>query len=195
MNGFAKDNAPFAAPMTKAEFLRWVQRQERRHELVAGRAVMHPGSTHRHALLATRFVVAFSTRLDVEQWSVSTAEFGVEAGEGIRYPDVLIASADIEATAMATDRPVVIVEILSPSSVGTDMTEKLAEYTSLPSLQSYIVASQDEAIVWVWQRNAASGAFPSKPQEIAGREASIVITALDLALPMAELYRGIKTGG
>ena len=194
MTGFAEDNAPYAAPMTKAEFLRWVQRQERRHEFVAGRAVMHPGSTHRHALLATRFVVAFSNRLDGEQWSIATAEFGVETGAGIRYPDVLIAPADIEATAFSTHRAVVIVEILSPSSVGTDMTEKLAEYTSLPSLQAYIVASQDEAIVWVWQRNAASGAFPAKPQEIAGREAAVELTALGLSLPMAELYRGIKTG-
>jgi Uma2 family endonuclease len=155
---------------------------------------MHPGSTHRYALLATRFVVACCNRLDAEQWSVSTAEFGVEVGEGIRYPDVLIAPADIEATALATDRPVVIVEILSPSSVGIDMTEKLAEYTSLASLQAYVVASQDEVIAWVWQRDAASGAFPARPHEIAGRDAAIVLAALDLALPMAELYRGIKTG-
>lgn len=194
MNGFAEDNAPYAAPMTKAEFLRWVQRQDRRHEFVAGRAVMHPGSTHRHALLATRFVVTFCNRLDAEQWSISTAEFGVEVGGGIRYPDVLIAPADIEATALATDRPVVIVEILSPSSVGTDMTEKLAEYTSLPSLQAYIVASQDEVIAWGWQRDAVSGAFPAKPKEIAGREGAISIVALEVTLPMAELYSGIKTG-
>ena len=35
--------------------------------------------------------------------------------------------------------------------------------------------------------------IPAKPQEIAGREAAIA--ALDLSLPMAELYLGIKTGG
>lgn len=93
-----------------------------------------------------------------------------------------------------SDAPVLIVEVLSPSSTGTDLTAKLAEYTSLPSLQAYIVASQDEPIVWVWQRDAATGAFPDKPQEVSGREAAIGVAALELSLPMADLYRGIKTG-
>lgn len=194
MTGFAEDNVSYVPSMTKAEFLSWVQRQERRYEFVDGRAMMHPGSIHRHALLATRFVVTLSSRLDADQWSISTAEFGVDVGGNIRYPDVLVARADIEATALATDKPVLIAEILSPSSVGTDMTAKLAEYTSLPSLLAYAVASQDEPIVWIWQRDEATGAFPDKPHEVAGRETAIAIPALALSLPMADLYRGIKTG-
>ena len=84
-------------------------------------------------------------------------------------------------------------EVLSPSSVGTDMVEKLAEYTSLASLEAYIVASQDEPICWVWQRSGEDRSFPKTPEEIAGRDKAIMIAALGISLPLSEIYRGIGT--
>ncbi len=194
MSGFAEDGAPaYDAPMTKAVFLQWVQRQERRHELKDGRAIMHAGTTHRHAVLSARFVGALSLRLDPDRWAICTADFAVEIGDVVRYPDVLVQTTGIDGAALSTDKPVLLVEVLSPSSVGTDMTVKLAEYTSLASLEAYIVASQDEAILWVWQRDAASKTFPAKPQEISGRGSELNIASLGIALPLAELYRGITT--
>lgn len=74
------------------------------------------------------------------------------------------------------------------------MNLKLAEYTSLPSLQCYIVASQDEAIVWVWQRDEDTGGFPALPEEIVGIDAAIVVRALCITLPLGEIYRGLFKG-
>ncbi len=193
MTGFAEDNASCAAPMTKAEFLRWVQRQERRHEFVAGRAVMHAGSTKRHNWLAQNSAFMLRQRLVSDDWCIGFADVAVSIRDDIRYPDVLLEKREGDGRDLVCEAPVLIAEILSPSSTGADLTIKLAEYTSLPSLQAYIVASQDEPIVWLWQRDAASRAFPAKPQEIAGREAAITVAGLGLSLPMAELYRGIKT--
>jgi Uma2 family endonuclease len=102
----------------------------------------------------------------------------------------LVERLNADGKALSTQSPVVLIEVLSPSSTGTDMTEKLAEYTSLPSLEAYIVASQDEPICWVWQRGE-DRAFPKKPKEIAGRDKSIDIAALGISLPLAEIFRGI----
>ena len=92
---------------------------------------------------------------------------------------------------MSTTWAVLLVEVLSPSSVARDMNLKLAEYTSLPSLQCYVVASQDEAIVWVWQRDEDTGAFPALPQEISGLDGRIDVRSLGIDLPLAEIYRGL----
>jgi hypothetical protein len=73
------------------------------------------------------------------------------------------------------------------------MNVKLAEYTQIPTLEGYIVASQDEPILWVWQRDADSRAFPATPAEITGREATLVLDATALSVPLAEIYRGIST--
>jgi len=191
MAGFAEDSAPYQVPMSKLAFLHWIVQQERRHEFVRGRPVMHPGSTKRHALLSGRFVVALAKRLDPDEWFISTAEYGVDTGEHIRYPDVLVAREGQDGAALSTDSPVVIIEVLSPSSTGTDMTEKVVEYTSLATLEAYVVASQDEPSLWLWQRGPEGGHFPTQPQQIAGLDAEVSIAALSIRLPLGEIYRRI----
>ena len=71
-----------------------------------------------------------------------------------------------------------------------DFTDKLEEYTRFPSLEAYIIASQDEPICWIWERDASTG-FPAKPVEIAGRDSSIALAGRAIALPPAELYLGV----
>jgi Uma2 family endonuclease len=179
--------------LDKRAFLQWVQKQERRYELKDGEVVMHPGVSRDHTALVTRFVLALGNRLDPDTWAVGATDFAVEIGPDIRYPDVLVERIHTDRKALSTQDPVVLIEVLSPSSVGTDMALKLAEYTSLPSLETYIVASQDEPICWVWQRGGEDRDFPKSPEEISGRDKEIVIAALGITLPMSEIFRGIGT--
>lgn len=178
--------------MGKAEFFAWLQMHEGgRYELKNGEIVVQAGSKQQHARLSGRFLNAIARQLDLGEWLAVMADFAVEIENDIRYPDVVIARASPDPAALSTDAPSLIVEVLSPSSAGRDMVEKLAEYTSLPSLEAYVVASQDEAIVWVWQRDQATRTFPALPLEIAGLDGSIEIAALGVTVPLAEIYRGI----
>jgi Uma2 family endonuclease len=186
-------NAPLGLKLDKQAFLQWVQKQERRYELKDREVVMHPGVSHLHAVLVGRFVAGLANRLDPDVWAICPTDFAVEVGPDIRYPDVLVERVRADGRVLSTETPIVLVEVLSPSSVGTDMTVKLAEYTSLASLEAYIVASQEEPICWVWQRSGENRTFPPKPEEIAGRDKAIEIAALGIALPMAEIFRGIGT--
>jgi Uma2 family endonuclease len=195
MTGFSEDPAPFAARLGKAAFFTWVQAQEGgRFELKDGHIVMHAGSTTSHWVISSRFVAAFSSRLDLNRWVCGMADLAIEIGEDVRYPDVAVHAFAELMGPRSTDKPSLVVEVLSPSSVSRDMHLKLAEYTSLPSLQCYIVASQDEAIVWVWQRDEDTGAFPALPEEICGLEAAIAVRALAITLPFGEIYRGLFGG-
>lgn len=94
---------------------------------------------------------------------------------------------------MSTATPLLIVEVLSPFSTGLDFTVKLAEYLSLDALEAYIVASQDEPIVWVWQRSEANREFVSRPVEVCGRQTVIELEALGILLPLSDIYRGVGT--
>lgn len=192
MTGFAENKLPpYAAPMTKAAFLRWVQGRPGRFELKDGRVVMQAGGSRHHAIVIGRLVGLLSSRLDPELWNVVRTELAVEVADDIRYPDLLIERANQSGDALSATEPIVLVEVLLPSSVGTDMTIKLSEYTSLPSLEGYVVASQDEPICWVWQRAGEARAFPAIPMEIKGQDSAIGIAALGVALPLADVYRGI----
>lgn len=190
-------NAPLDLKLCKPEFLRWVQLQQGRYELKGGEVIMQAGTTRGHWRVYNRFIVEFSKQLDSERWEVGGTDLAVEISEDVRYPDVLVEAAGRDGKELSTSEPVLLVEVLSPSSVGTDMTQKPAEYASLPSLKAYIVASQEEPIVWLWLRGppqgSMSGAMPEKPLEIAGRDAAIEVPDLGLALSLSKIYRGIGT--
>ncbi len=193
MTGFSEEpRASYSARMDKAAFFAWLKTREGgRYELKDGEIIVHAGSTIRHARLSAKFVIALATRLDIDTWAVAASDAAIEIGDDIRYPDVVVERLLDDGSSPSTSRPTLLVEVLSPSSVGRDMRDKHGEYLGLPSLEAYIVASQDEPIVWIWQRDKVSREFPAEPTEIAGREREITLDALAISLPLAEIYRGI----
>ncbi|KUO57768.1 MAG: hypothetical protein APF80_03030 [Alphaproteobacteria bacterium BRH_c36] len=190
-------NAPLDLKLRKPEFLRWVQEREGRYELKGGIVTVQAGTTRGHAIICARFLSEILGQLDRNAWEACIADLGVEIGETVRYPDVLVESAGRDGRDLSTSEPALLVEVLSPSSVGTDMTEKPAEYAMLPTLKAYIVASQEEPIVWIWSRGqpqgGAVGEMPQQPLEIAGRDGIIEVPDLGLALSLSEIYRSIGT--
>jgi Uma2 family endonuclease len=119
------------------------------------------------------------------------ADFGLDAGpETLRYPDIVVdrtggAAGDYVATA-----PVLLAEVLSPTTAEIDLGDKAAEYLRLPSLLSYLVFAQSGHKAYVWTRNADG--FPPAPSVIVGRDKIIRIAVLNLALPMGAVYAGVE---
>jgi len=181
-------------PTEPDAFLRWASqrpREEGKYELSRG-VVQHTTINVRmsHARICTNLVVAISSLLDPDKFFVATADFAVRTHDGIRGPDLVVAPASTELTALWTDAPLLIAEVLSGSSVGRDFTEKLHEYRAISSLQAYMICSQDEPRVWVWTR-LDDGSWPGVPLEVAGREASLPLPAMEIELFMAAIFRGI----
>ena len=84
--------------------------------------------------------------------------------------------------------PVLLAEVLSPSSGKIDLGDRPAEYLKLPSLLAYLVLSQDEPKCWAWIRRESG--FPAGPEIIAGKESAIRIPALSLEVSLQDIYRG-----
>jgi Uma2 family endonuclease len=170
----------------KPAFIEWVQRQDGRYELVKGCVVMMVGATRRHAIMISNLVVSLTNQLDPREWMV-ISEFGLDLGpETLRYPDILVDRAGGNPGDYVANEPVLAIEILSPSSTAVDLGDKVSEYLTLPSLSSYVVFAQDEPKAWVWSR--VDGAFPATPAVIAGKDKSIHMPALHIALPFAAVY-------
>jgi len=178
--------------MSKAAFIEWNAAGEERCELVGGRVVMMPRPSRAHGLIVSNLVVALRSQLDPHQWGV-IPEFGLDAGpETLRYPDIVVDRAGGGAKDHTATAPVLLAEVLSPSTAEIDLGDKAAEYLRIPSLLGYMVFSQDEPKAWVYVRTDAQ--FMVGPELISGTEATIRIAALQLELPMADIYAGIKAG-
>ena len=181
------------AKIDKATFFRFAaDHPEQRYELERGRIVQQmTGGTKRHGLVARRIAQLIEQQVDGARWTVAL-DRGVGVGASGRFPDVVVEPANEPLDSLATERPTIIVEVLSPSTTATDLNTKPGEYLAIPTLDAYIVAGQDEAAMMVWVRDA-NGAFPQVGIEIAGLGETVAINGRDLAvaLKLADIYHGI----
>jgi Uma2 family endonuclease len=175
--------------MDKFEFLAWVQQHEGRYELAGRRVVMMTGGSRGHAILVRRLASSLERRLDGKRWTVLTSDFGVDLGPAtVRYPDVVVDVAGGRLKDLTATAPVLIAEIISPSSAKDDLGAKAEEYVRLPSLAAYLVLDQGEPEARIWLRGAAGFAR----ELIKGRDAVIGIASLGIDLPLAEVYRDFR---
>ncbi|TFF17790.1 Uma2 family endonuclease [Jiella endophytica] len=176
---------------TVEDFLRWNDGREGRYEFVRGRITqMMTGGTRHHAQLMLELAILLKAGLASGDYIVTAADYAVRTPFGVRYPDVLVEPRSRgTGKSLATNQPVLIAEILSPSSLATDFGEKAEEYTALESLEHYLVLSQDEPRVWLWSRGE-DGAF-GKPEMTAGSDETVTLAGLGITLALAEIYRGI----
>jgi Uma2 family endonuclease len=176
--------------MNQQDFLAWVQGRDERYELDRGRVVMMTEGSRAHWQITANLLMALVARLDPDRVA-ALPEFGVDLGpDTIRFLDVVVdaageASGDLKATA-----PVLIAEVLSPSSERIDLGDKAAEYLRLPSLLAYFVFAQDEMKAWVWTRGVAN--FPASADVLEGEGAVVRIERLSLDLPFTAVYERVR---
>lgn len=185
MNAFAKVDVE--------TFFRFAaEHPEQRYELEKGVIVQQmTGGTRRHGLVTLQLCRLMQDQIDATKLTV-VHERGVKVGTSARYPNIVIEPSSEPGDSLATAQPVLIVEVLSPSTTATDLNAKHGEYLSIPTLDAYIVASQSEPALLIWQR-LTNGTFPSNPDQIEGLMQSVEITGrqFKVMLPLADIYKGV----
>ncbi len=137
--------------MTVDEFLPWAEGRQGRWELHDGVPVMM--SPERAAHVRTKFSAAKA--LDA---ALATAGLPCEVfidGLTIRIdartsfePDAsVVCGPPRPDDIIAVDDPIVVVEVLSPSTAAIDLNRKLSGYFSLSSLRHYLVLDPDRRVV------------------------------------------------
>ena len=182
-------------PTDTEEFLRWGTTLDPDHpfkyELSNGKVSRMMIQVSRgHWRVTANILGEFLQKLDRSRFEAGPTEFGVRTGVGVRYPDVVVDRASSHIEGLACEAPIVIVEVLSPSTAGLDFTVKLREHKAIASVQTYLICSQDEPRTWVWQRGP-DGAWPELPVELAGRDGTITLRELGVELSMANIFLDI----
>ena len=133
-----------AQVLSRQEFQCWVEQQPRgRYERVGG--VVHAMAPERwiHARIKARVWRALETAIGAAGLTCQAAPDGitVEIDDDTDYePDALVnCGAPIPDDATAAPNPIVVVEVLSPSTERVDTGGKLADYFRVPSIQHYLL--------------------------------------------------------
>jgi len=104
------------------------------------------------------------------------------------YPDLQVVCDSSPSTSAYQDSPVLIIEVLSPSTRSYDLDEKMNAYLQIPSLQCYIVLEQHQPVAIVLRRS--EGGFLR--QQIEGIDETIALPFLDCELAMRDIYDRIE---
>ncbi len=178
-------------PTSPDKFLVWAEGQEEKHEYVDGIVIMQAGASRDHERVAKRIFVSLLRQVDEAEFDVNKGDFGAHIGDGhgrgsILLPDVMIDLQSGQGKERATTTPIVVVEVLSPSTDLAHHVDKLRQYARLPSLIHYLVFSQDEPEVHVWRKD--DNGWPSQPTVLEGMEAVIALPEVGATIKLFEVY-------
>ncbi len=140
--------------MTSDEFIAWAMEQPegQRYELVAGEVVAMAPERSAHALVKARVWRALDEAVAAAGLPCTAYPDGmaVVVDDATTYePDALVRCGEpLPDDAVKVFDPVIVVEVLSPSSRARDTGAKLEDYFRLPSLHHYlIVKTENRAVI------------------------------------------------
>lgn len=166
------------------EFLGWESQQEGRWEFDGLEPHLMTGGSTIHNQITGALEFAIRRRLS-PPCRVFRETMRLRLARTLRYPDLMVVCSPLTFATELTD-PVVLVEVLSPSSLKTDRIHKNREYEEVSSVQRYIILEQDVTAAEVYSRQ---GDLWVRSTVI--NEGNLVMPEIGMEVPLAEIYAGL----
>jgi Uma2 family endonuclease len=177
-------------PVTVEAYLELEERSENRHEYVDGQLLAMAGETGEHEDIVFNIVTALRPIAQAKGCRLRGPSVKLRvSGRRYRYPDVYIVYAPRSNDPRLEENPCFIIEVISPNTAATDRITKLDEYTSLPSLQRYVLIEQDRRFVIVYRRTTEGWLYQTF------QDGTIDVPCLETTLTLDQIYAGIKFKG
>jgi Uma2 family endonuclease len=128
--------------LTVEEYLQAYRGARGRYELVEGEVVKMAAETAQHVRLKGRTFRALANAIEKMNLPCEAFQDGMSvkiAAKTAREPDVAVQCGIVADESLILSSPLIVVEVVSPSSGKTDEFDKLADYFSVPSIMHYLI--------------------------------------------------------
>ena len=177
------------------EYLAFEIQSELRHEYYRGEIFLMTGGSSAHSIIKMNLGRLIGNHLAANSCVAFDADMRVkvERSELYTYPDISIACPPIEferrTGAETLLNPVVLIEVLSPSTENYDRGKKFEHYSRIPSLREYLLVSQDEPHVEKRVRDKDGNWILSMVSDI---HAAVTIESIHCVLRLDEIYAKVR---
>jgi Uma2 family endonuclease len=130
---------------------------------------------------------ALTGRLRGNPCQAYTSNLEILVAGSIRYPVAFVACSSLPRGTLVVTDPVVVFEVLSPSTASTDVGAKNEEYRDTPSIQRYVMLVQDRQRATVFARDGGDWVG-----HIVSGDAVLAMPEIGVEVPLAELYEGVS---
>lgn len=132
-----------AQRFSREQFRHWADGRKGRYERVAGEPVAMSPERIGHARVKSRIWAALDRAVRAANIQCEALPDGItiEVDDDTDYePDAILnCGPPAPGEAVAATNPVVVIEVLSPGTQSIDLTDKLADYFRVPSIQHCLV--------------------------------------------------------
>ncbi|HEY9718025.1 MAG TPA: Uma2 family endonuclease [Trichormus sp.] len=180
--------------MTVEEYLKFEETSPIKHEYLDGRIFAMTGSNRRHNCIGGNIFAVLHGFLAGTpcQPFIEAMKARVKSANCFYYPDVMVAcDEDADDESVYTENPVLIVEVLSPSTASVDRREKLTNYTKIPALVEYLIVHQRYRRVELYRKDHAGN---WSKHELRGMD-SISLESLlkgELTISLDTIYKNVS---
>jgi Uma2 family endonuclease len=178
------------AGMTAAEFLAWEAGQTERHDFVAGKVFAMSGAEDRHVTVTGNFYMALRQHLSGTPCRAFITDMKVAAADDscFFYPDVVVTcSAADRQSPLIKREPMLIIEVLSPSTAAYDLGSKFAHYRQISTLREIVFIDMDERRADVYRK----GADALWVLHSFGAGADVQFASVDLTITTAAMFADV----
>lgn len=148
-------SVPALKSLTVDQFLEWDHGDDRSYDLVHGEVVAMAPTQPAHQIIAANIARRLSEALDARPPCNVRVEAPIvvdERGDTCHHADLAVTCRPHEPHQKATPEPILIVEVLSPSTENHDRTVKVPDYRALPSVQEIVLVDQQKPYCEIHRR-------------------------------------------
>jgi Uma2 family endonuclease len=175
---------------TLAEFLAWEKEQLDRHEFCRGEMFAVVGGKRGHGRVISNLVRHLGNQLDGTPCQVFSEGMKVLAGDDAFHPDVFIScDREFSADQLTFETPILVIEVLSPSTEAYDRGRKRASYRQLASLREYVLIDPDSRSIEVYRRDT-DGAWGFSDLS---QQAALELASVGCAVAAVDLFKGMDS--
>ena len=184
---------PYISPyISEEEYLASEDLSPVRREYIDGQVFAMAGATDSHGVITLNLGARLLAHLRGSECRayVNDMRAQVKAIKAYYYPDVIVSCGARDPKAVHTETPVLIIEVISPSTETIDRREKLMNYRKIPSLREYVLIDQNERCVEVYRLNEMSQWI----HEILREDGLLELASLPngtCAITFDDLYEGV----
>jgi Uma2 family endonuclease len=165
-----------------------------RFEYWDGDLVCMSGGSRAHGIISINVVVSLANRLR----GAGCRPFGADMAiltptlPPYRYPDASVVCGKLQTQHVnvldAIVNPVVIVEVLSPSTRALDEGQKFEAYKAITTFREYLLVEQGEPRVTRYARQP-DGSWSR--EDVAALDSILTLESVGCSIPLRDIYEGV----
>jgi Uma2 family endonuclease len=170
--------------MSDEEYFLFEEKSELRHELINGNLYEMSGISIFHNNIVGNLYFILRSLLKDTEWRIAFENFRVKNPESNYFcPDIAICYPEVEK--YYSDKPILIIEVLSDTTRKYNLTDKFIQYQKIPTLQYYLCVEPEQQVV-IFYHKQEDGEWMT--ETYTKDEQNISLPALKISFNVKDIY-------